>query len=145
MVRDSKATSRIIAHCCSTPECKIRQSTPLHATRRNQGSSVVRRAVLAQPVSNPLAFPGSPHATLRFPKLLVAGAKPRRVLPRAGAITSRFESLEKLWRRRDERTSFGPSRRDSDPCLGRDYVFVGVVARYDLLGRERVDATKTCS
>src|SRR5881628_1533633 len=25
---------------------------------------------------------------------LVAGAKPRRVLPRAGAITSRFESLE---------------------------------------------------
>src|SRR5882724_6520366 len=33
---------------------------------------------------------------------LVAGAKPRRVLPKAGAITSRFESLEKLWRRRDE-------------------------------------------
>src|SRR5207245_5699187 len=28
-------------------------------------------------------FSGSPHATLRFPKLLVAGAKPRRVLPRA--------------------------------------------------------------
>ena len=48
---------------------------------------------------------------------LVAGAKPRRVLPRAGAITSRFESLEKLWRRRDERTSFGPSRRDSNPCF----------------------------
>src|SRR3989442_12638421 len=48
---------------------------------------------------------------------LVAGAKPRRVLPRAGTITSRFESLEKLWRRRDERTSFGPSRRDSNPCF----------------------------
>src|SRR2546425_12542722 len=48
---------------------------------------------------------------------LVAGAKPRRVLPRAGAITSRFESPEKLWRRRDERTSFGPSRRDSNPCF----------------------------
>ena len=30
---------------------------------------------------------------------------------------SRFESLEKLWRRRDERTSFGPSRRDSNPCF----------------------------
>ena len=30
---------------------------------------------------------------------------------------SRFESLEKLWRRRDERTPFGPSRRDSNPCL----------------------------
>src|SRR2546422_349776 len=185
MVRDSEATAPIIAHFCSTPECKMRQSTALHATRRNQVSAVVRQAkhycvdrdadlqdvvadpprlpgwervvgdgrhlpeerpaVLDQPVSNPLAFPGSPHATLRFPKLLVAGAKPRRVLPRAGAITSRFESLEKLWRRRDERTSFGPSRRDSDPCLGRDYVFVGVVARYDLLGRERVDATKTCS
>src|SRR3989442_11631772 len=48
---------------------------------------------------------------------LVAGAKPRRVLPRARAITSRFESLEKLWRRRDERPSFGPSRRDSNPCF----------------------------
>src|SRR5438128_2951830 len=135
MVRDSKATSRIIAHFCSTPECKMRQSTALHATRRNQVSAVVRQAkhycvdrdadlqdvvadpprlpgwervvgdgrhlpeerpaVLDQPVSNPLAFPGSPHATLRFPKLLVAGAKPRRVLPRAGAITSRFESLER--------------------------------------------------
>src|SRR5207245_4847254 len=47
----------------------------------------------------------------------LAGAKPRRVLPRAGAITWRFESLEKLWRRRDERTSFGPSRRDSNPCF----------------------------
>src|SRR6266446_4413273 len=32
-------------------------------------------------------------------------------------------------------------QRDSNPCLSRDYVFVGVVARYDLLGRERVDAT----
>src|SRR5437879_8599167 len=53
-----------------------------------------RPAALDQPVSNSLAFSGSPHATLRFPKLLVAGAKPRRVLPRAGAITSRFESLE---------------------------------------------------
>src|SRR2546430_8769305 len=31
--------------------------------------------------------------------------------------TSRFESLEKLWRRRDERTSFGSSRRDSNPCF----------------------------
>src|SRR2546422_6578399 len=136
----------------------MRQSTALHATRRNQVSAVVRQAkhycvdrdadlhdvvadpprlpgwervvgdgrrhlpeqrpaLLDQPVSNPLAFSGSPHATLRFPKLLVAGAKPRRVLPRAGAITWRFESLEKLWRRRDERTSFGPSRRDSNPCF----------------------------
>ena len=82
-----------------------------------------RPAVLDQPVSNPLAFSGSPHATLRFPKLLVAGAKPRRVLPRAGAITSRFESLEKLWRRRDERTPFVPSRRDSNPCLSHNHVF----------------------
>src|SRR2546425_67858 len=96
----------------------MRQSTALHATRRNQVSAVVRQAmhycvdrdadlqdvvadpprlpgwervvgdgrhlpeerpaVLDQPVSNPLAFSGSPHATLRFPKLLVAGAKPRR-------------------------------------------------------------------
>src|SRR5438445_13276657 len=48
---------------------------------------------------------------------LVAGAKPRRVLPRAGAITSRFESLEKLWRRGDEPTSLCPSRRDSNPCF----------------------------
>src|SRR2546425_9581257 len=135
----------------------MRQSTALHATRRNQVSAVVRQAkhycvdrdadlqdvvaepprlpgwervvgdgrhlpeerpaVLDQPVSNPLAFSGSPHATLRFPKLLVAGAKPRRVLPRAGAITPRFESLEKLWRRRDQRTPFGPSRRDSNPCF----------------------------
>src|SRR2546426_2301983 len=87
----------------------MRQSTALHATRRNQVSAVVRQAkhycvdrdadlhdvvadpprlpgwervvgdgrplpeegpaVLAQPVSNPLAFSGSPHATLRFPKL----------------------------------------------------------------------------
>src|SRR2546422_7301685 len=127
----------------------MRQSTALHATRRNQVSAVVRQAkhycvdrdadlhdvvadpprlpgwervvgdgrrhlpeerpaVLDQPVSNPLAFSGSPHATLRFPKLLVAGAKPRRVLPRAGAITSPFESLEKLWRRRDERTPLWP-------------------------------------
>src|SRR5207245_6880737 len=40
----------------------------------------------------------------------------------------------------------GPFRgAHSNPCLSRDYVFVGVVARYDLLGRERVDATKTCS
>src|SRR3989449_2768720 len=142
----------------------MRQSTALHATRRNQVSAVVRQAkhycvdrdadlhdvvadpprlpgwervvgdgrrhlpeerpaVLDQPVSNPLAFSGSPHATLRFPKLLVAGAKPRRVLPRTGAITSRFESLEKLWRRRDERTSFGPSRLDSNPCFNHDHVF----------------------
>src|SRR3989475_11752256 len=97
----------------------MRQSTALHATRRNQVSAVVRQAkhycvdryadlhdvvadpprlpgwervvgdgrhlpeegpaVLDQPVSNPLAFSGSPHATLRVPKLLVAGAKPRRV------------------------------------------------------------------
>src|SRR3989442_9887076 len=76
-----------------------------------------RPAVLEQPVSNPLAFSGSPHATRRFRSCLVAGAKPRRVLSRAGTITSRFESLEKLWRRRDERTSFGPSRRDSNPCF----------------------------
>src|SRR2546430_15773540 len=58
---------------------------------------------------------------------LVAGAKPRRVLPRAGAITSRFESLEKLWRRRDERTSFGPSRRDSNPCFSLERVSPWVV------------------
>src|SRR2546425_12794304 len=87
----------------------MRQSTALHATRRNQVSAVVRQAkhycvardadlhdvvadpprlpgwervvgdgrhlpeerpaVLDQPVSHPLAFSGSPHATLRFPKL----------------------------------------------------------------------------
>src|SRR3989441_12837053 len=87
----------------------MRQSTALHATRRNQVSAVVRQAkhycvdrdadlhdvvadpprlpgwervvgdgrhlpeerpaVLDQPVSNPLAFSGSPHATRRFPKL----------------------------------------------------------------------------
>src|SRR2546425_9614644 len=29
---------------CSTPECKRRQSTALHATRRNQVSAVVRQA-----------------------------------------------------------------------------------------------------
>src|SRR2546430_10483390 len=58
---------------------------------------------------------------------LVAGTKPRRVLPRAGAITSRFESLEKLWRRRDERTSFGPSRRDSNPCFSLERVSPWVV------------------
>src|SRR2546426_5825532 len=110
MVRDSEATSPIIAHFCSTPTCKMRQSTALHATRRNQVSAVVRQAkrycvdrdadlqdvvaealhaflakgkvvgdrrhlrderpaVLDQPVGNPLAFSGSPHATLRFPKL----------------------------------------------------------------------------
>src|SRR3989442_13101786 len=89
-------------------EGKRRQSTALHATRRNQVSAVVRQAkhycedrdddlqdvvadpprlpswervvgdgrhlreerpaVLDQPVSNLLAFSGSPHATLRFPK-----------------------------------------------------------------------------
>src|SRR2546428_5348870 len=87
----------------------MRQSTALHAPRRNQVSAVVRQAkrycvdrhsdlqdvvanpprlpgwervvgdgrhlpeespaVLDQPVSNPLAFSGSPHATLRLPKL----------------------------------------------------------------------------
>ena len=136
----------------------MRQSTALHATRRNQVSAVVRQAkhycvdrdadlqdvvaealhaflakgkvvgdrrhlrderpaVLEQPVSNPLAFSASPHATLASRSCPGAGAKPRRVLPRAGAITSRFESLEKLWRRRDERTSFAPSRRDSNLCF----------------------------
>src|SRR5256712_10925264 len=60
------------------------------------------------------SHPGRPpHPSTRC----VAGAKPRRVLPRAGAITWRFESLEKLWRRRDERTFFCPSRRDSKPCF----------------------------
>src|SRR2546425_35664 len=135
----------------------MRQSTALHATRRNRVSAVVRQAkhycvdrdadlqdvvadpprlpgwervvgdgrhlpeerpaVLDQPVSNPLAFSGSRMRLSASRSCLVAGAKPRRVLPRAGAITSRFESLEKLWRRRDERTSFGPSRRDSNPCF----------------------------
>src|SRR2546425_7128588 len=135
----------------------MRQSTAVHATRRNQVSAVVRQAkhycvdrdadlqdvvadpprlpgwervvgdgrdlaeerpaVLDQPVSNPLAF-WAPRMRLAASRsCLVAGAKPRRVLPRAGAITSRFESLEKLWRRRDERTPFSPSRRDSNPCF----------------------------
>src|SRR2546426_9931343 len=128
----------------------MRQSTALHATRRNRVAAVVgqgkhscvdrdadlqevvadpprlpgwervvgdgrhlpeeRPAVLDQPVSNPLAFPGSPHATLRFPKLLVAGAKPRRGPPRAGANTSRFQS-----RRRGARNPLSPPRRDSKP------------------------------
>src|SRR3989449_9216358 len=44
MVRDSEATSPIIAHFCSTPLCKMRQSTAFHATRRNQVSAVVRQA-----------------------------------------------------------------------------------------------------
>src|SRR2546426_8968471 len=108
----------------------MRQSTALHATRRNQVSAVVRQAkhycvdrdadlqdvvadpprlpgwervvrdgrhlpeerpaVLDPPVSNPLAFSGSPHATLRFPKLLVAGAKPPRVSSASGPIPSPF-------------------------------------------------------
>src|SRR2546422_3702137 len=95
----------------------MRQSTALHATRRNQVSAVVRQAkhycvdrdadlhdvvadpprlpgwervvgdgrhlpeerpaVLDQPVSNPLAFSGSPHATLRFPKLPRRGCETR--------------------------------------------------------------------
>src|SRR5437867_5630504 len=133
-VRDSKATSPIIAHFCSTPECKIPQSTALHATRRNQVSAVVRQAkhycvdrdahlhdvvadpprlpgwervvgdgrhlpeerpaVLDQPVSNPLAFSGSPHAPLRFPKLPRRGCESTAGSTEAGAITSRFESLE---------------------------------------------------
>src|SRR6266478_4095391 len=73
---------------------------------------------------------------------LVAGAKPRRVLPRAGAITSRFESLEKLWRRRDERTSFGPSRLDSNPCFSHDHVFDNFFCRC-ASAASRSYATKT--
>src|SRR2546426_10262865 len=44
MVRDSEATSPIIAHFCSTPECKMRQSTALPATSLNQVTAVVRQA-----------------------------------------------------------------------------------------------------
>src|SRR3989442_58448 len=164
----------------------MRQSTALHATRRNQVSAVVRQAkhycvwtetpisrtwwptlhvflvgkrvvgdgrhlpeerpaVLDQLVSNPLAFSGSPHATLRFPKLPRRGCETTAGSTEGWSNHLAFRIAGGLWRRRDERTPFGPSRPDSNPRFSRDYVFVGVVARYDLLGREIVDATKTCS
>src|SRR5438477_6321523 len=106
----------------------MRQSTALHATRRNQVSAAVRQAkhycvdrdadlhdvvadpprlpgwervvgdgrhppeerpaVVDQPVRNPLAFSGAPHATVRFPNLPRRGCgatagSPRRI-PWAG-------------------------------------------------------------
>jgi len=64
------------------------------ATYRNKGRrSLIRRWAIPSP---------SPAPRMRLSasrSCLVAGVKPRRVLSRAGAITSRFESLEKLWRR----------------------------------------------
>src|SRR3989442_6743254 len=48
---------------------------------------------------------------------LVAGAKPRRVLPRAGAITSRFESLVSSGGVATNELPLAPSQRDSNPCL----------------------------
>src|SRR2546427_2269096 len=48
-----------------------RPSTPSWLGKGGDGRHLPeeRPAVLDQPVSNPLAFSGSPHATLRFPKL----------------------------------------------------------------------------
>ena len=135
----------------------MRQSTALHATRRNQVSAVVRQAkhycvdrdadlhdvvadpprlpgwervvgdgrhlpeerpaVLDQPVSNPLAFSGSPHATLRFPKLPRRGCETTAGSTEGWSNHLAFRIAGELWRRRDERTPFGPSRRDSNPCF----------------------------
>ncbi len=112
----------------------MRQSTALHATRRNQVSAVVRQAkhycvdrdadlqdvvadpprlpgwervvgdgrhlpeerpaVLDQPVSNPLAFSGSPHATLRFPKLPRRGCETTAGSTEGWSNHLAFESLE---------------------------------------------------
>src|SRR5947208_2548707 len=146
-----------MAHFGSTPECKMRQSTALHATRRNQVSAVVRQAkhycvdrdadlhdvvadhprlpgwervvgdgrhlpeerpaVLDQPVSNPLAFSGFPHATLPFPKLPRCGCETTAGSTEGWSNHLAFRIAGELWRRRDERTPFGPSRRDSNPCF----------------------------
>ena len=135
----------------------MRQSTALHATRRNQVSAAVRQAkhycvdrdadlhdvvadpprlpgwervvgdgrhlpeerpaVLDQPVSNPLAFSGSPHATLPFPKLPRCGCETTAGSTEGWSNHLAFRIAGELWRRRDERTPFGPSRRDSDPCF----------------------------
>src|SRR3989441_957219 len=137
----------------------MRQSTALHATRRNQVSAVFRQAkhycvdrgadlqavvadpprlpgwervvgdgrhlpeerpaVLDQPVSNPLAFSGSPHATLRFPKLPRRGCETTAGSTEGWSNHLAFRIAGELWRRRDERTPFGPSRRDSNPRLSR--------------------------
>src|SRR5439155_3314405 len=137
----------------------MRQSTALHATRRNRVSAVVRQAkhycvdrdadlqdvvadpprlpgwervvgdgrhlpeerpaVLDQPVSNPLAFSGSPHATLRFPKLPRRGCETTAGSTEGRSNHLAFRIAGELWRRRAERTPFGPSRRDSNPRLSR--------------------------
>jgi len=76
-----------------------------------------RPAVLDQPVSNPLAFSGSPHATLRFPKLPRRGCETTAGSTEGWSNHLAFRIAGELWRRRDERTPFGPSRRDSDPCF----------------------------
>src|SRR5439155_5057528 len=146
----------------------MRQSTALHATRRNRVSAVVRQAkhycvdrdadlqdvvadpprlpgwervvgdgrhlpeerpaVLDQPVSNPLAFSGSPHATLRFPKLPRRGCETTAGSTEGWSNHLAFRIAGELWRRRDERTPFGPSRRDSNPCfsLERARPWVGI-------------------
>src|SRR2546427_10526186 len=148
MVRDSEATSPIIAHFCSTPECKMRQSTALHATRRNQVSAVVRQAKhycvdrdadlhdvvadpprlpgwergvgdgrhlpeerpagLDQPASNPLAFSGPPHATLRFPHL-----PPRGRETTAASTGGRGQAP----RARSRRPTLAAERRTHRLCL----------------------------
>src|SRR5207245_5483036 len=73
-----------------------------------------RPAVLDQPVSNPLAFSGSPHATLRFPKLPRRGCETTAGSTEGWSNHVAFRIAGELWRRRDERTPFGPSRRDSN-------------------------------
>ena len=76
-----------------------------------------RPAVLDQLVSNPLAFSGSPHATLRFPKLPRRGCETTAGSTEGWSDQLAFRIAGELWRRRDERTPFGPSRRDSNPCF----------------------------
>src|SRR3989442_6134800 len=126
----------------------MRQSTALHATRRNQVSAVVRQAkhycvwtetpisrtwwptlhvflvgkrvvgdgrhlpeerpaVLDQLVSNPLAFSGSPHATLRCPKLPRRGCETTAGSTEGWSNHLAFRIAGELWRRSDERTPFG--------------------------------------
>jgi len=87
-----------------------------------------RPAVLDQPVSNPLAFSGSPHATLRFPKLPRRGCETTAGSTEGWSNHLAFRIAGELWRRRDERTPFVPSRRDSNPCfsLERASPWVGI-------------------
>src|SRR6266571_8909242 len=62
-----------------------------------------RPAVLDQPVSNPLAFSGSPHATLRFPKLPRRGCETTAGSTEGWSNHLAFRIAGELWRRRDER------------------------------------------